>query len=57
MRWFGLVERMKSERRARGSEVEGRRRGRPRIRWRGGVEKYVTDTDATKGARVGDESR
>ena len=45
LRWFGHVERMESEsltKRVYVSEVDGDRgRGRPRLRWRDGVEKYL----------------
>ena len=47
MRWFGHVERMESEsltKRVYVSEVDGDRgRGRPRLRWRDGVEKYIRE--------------
>ena len=47
LRWFGHVERMESEsltKRVYVSEVDGvRGRGRPRLRWRDGVERYMRE--------------
>ena len=47
LRWFGHMERMGSERmtkRVYESEVEGQRgRGRPRVRWKDGVERYMCE--------------
>ncbi len=47
LRWFGHVERMGSERlikKVYESEVEVQRgRGRPRARWKDGVERYMSE--------------
>ena len=47
LRWFGHVERMESEsltKRVYMSGVDGGRgRGRPRLRWRDGVERYMRE--------------
>ena len=50
LRWFGHMERMESERmtkRVYESEVEGQRgRGRPNMRWKDGVRKYMNEGGA-----------